>query len=210
MDPTGAKVALAGIGMKLSPQSLAAVLLLCGCDAAIDNPLKVAPAVPVEVVPPTKPVDPPIVTTPAVHTERAFTPSADRIALLPFQVRLNRLSAIAGVPTTDPMFAELTKRKLDLGAHDYGANVAPDLTWSAQRMTTWVQALFPVCDDARMKTRYPDWRTSLDSFARVAWGRASTPQDLQLLDEVAAEEPMATLWRASCLTLLSSLELVAQ
>lgn len=182
------------------------MLLICGCDAMIDNPSK-----PQAVVVPGGPTTTtPTAVGPRVRTERAFTPSADRVALLPFHVRLNRLAAVAGAPTTDPMFAELNARRLDLGAHDFGANVAPDLTWSAQRMSTWLQALFPVCDDNRMRSRYPDWRTSLDAFARAGWGRPSTAEDLQLLDAVAAEEPAATRWRSSCLVLLSSLELVSQ
>lgn len=192
-----------------SAKTWVVVLLACACDASIENPAK--PRIPVTTVGPggavvAGPVAPP----PRYRSERAFAPSTDRVALLPFHVRLNRLSAVAGVPTTDAMFSEIRARKLDLGAHDFGTNVAPDLTWSAQRMSTWVQALFPVCDDARLKTRYPDWRTSLDSFARAAWGRASTPEDLALLDEAIAEEPSANRWRASCLTLLSSLELVSQ
>ncbi len=183
-----------------------ALVALSGCDALIDTPLKK----PVEGVIPVSAGPVPVVPVARVRTERAFVPSVDRVALLPFQVRLNRVAAVAGVPTSDPMFAQLEARRLDLGAHDFGANVAPDLTWSAQRMATWVQALFPVCDDPRMKTRYPDWRTGLDPFSRAAWGRASTAEDLQLLDEVIAEEPTAARWRASCLSLLSSLELVSQ
>ena len=189
-----------------SANLFAAVLLISGCDAAIDSPSAPLQTV---VVPGTQgagPVAPPA----RMRSEKAFTPSSDRVALLPFQVRLNKLAAIAGVPASDPMFAQLQARKLDLGAHDFGSNVAPDLTWSAQRMSTWVQALFPVCDDSRLKARYPDWRTSLDAFSRAAWGRPSTADDLRLLDEAAAEEPAATRWRASCLTLLSSLELVSQ
>ena len=185
---------------------LVAALLCAGCEAQIDAPLAgpgtIAPPVanaPGAVAPPIKP-----------RTGRAFSPSADRVALLPFHVRLNRLAAVAGLPATDPMFAQLVARKLDLGAHDFGANTAPDLTWSAQRLSTWIQALFPVCDDSRLRARFPDWRTGLDLFAQAAWGRPSTMEDLQLLDEVAADEPAANRWRASCLTLLSSLELVAQ
>jgi hypothetical protein len=192
----------------LSASLLVLLTLLSSCDASIDNPAK--PRIPGGGVVPGAPIAGPVAAPPKPRTEKAFVPSADRIALLPFHVRLNRLAAVAGVATTDSMFAELQARRLDLGAHDFGANVAPDLTWSAQRMTTWVQALFPVCDDNRMKARYPDWRTSLDPFARAAWGRPSTAEDLQLLDAAVADEPTANKWRASCLTLLSSLELVSQ
>ncbi len=198
--------------MRKSPISalFVAAVLLAGCDGLIDSPLN---STPLEG----KPKDPTTVFVPGeplppsrVRSDRAFTPSADRVALLPFQVRMNKLSAVTGLPTTDAMFNDLKTRKLDLGAHDFGANVSPDLTWSAQRMSTWVQALFSVCDDARMKTRYPDWRTSLDTFARAAWGRPSTAEDLALLDAAISDEPTANRWRASCLTLLSSMEMVAQ
>ncbi len=186
-------------------QAIAVLMLSAACDGAIYTALR-----PRESAAPTVTVAAPEPLAPRVRSERAFAPSTDRLALLPFDVRLNRLAAVAGVPNTDAMFGELQKRRLDLGAHDFGANVAADLTWSAQRMSTWVQALFSVCDDNRMKARYPDWRTSLDSFARAAWGRASTAEDLRLLDEAASEEPTASRWRSSCLMLLSSLELVSQ
>jgi hypothetical protein len=145
-------------------------------------------------------------------TERAFSPSSDRLVLLPFEVRLNQLSAVTGVPTNDGIFADLRARRLDLGGHDFGANVAPDLTWSAQRMSTWVQGLFKVCDDARVKARYPDWATSLNDFARVAWGRPATDEDRQQLAEATTEAGATgnSQWRAACLTLLSSAELVTQ
>jgi hypothetical protein len=192
----------------------ATLLLAAGCAGVIDSPLAPsAPTGPAAAAQPPSPTPAAPAPPPAkVRTERAFTPSADRLALLPFEVRLNRLSAVTGAPTTDAIFADLRARRLDLGAHDFGANVAPDLTWSAQRMGTWVQGLFKVCDDSRVKARYPSWSSGLDTFAQAAWGRTATDEDRQLLAEATSEAGASgeDAWRAGCLTLLSSAELVTQ
>lgn len=111
------------------------------------------------------------------------------------------------------MLSDLQARRLDLGAHDFGANVAPDLAWSAQRLATWTQALVKVCDDPRMKTRYPDWRgANLERFARAGWGRGATDADARAITAIATEAgtDVNAQWRATCLALLSSAELVLQ
>ncbi len=146
-------------------------------------------------------------------TERAFAPLAGRAALLPFGVRLTKLAAIAGVAETDALLESVVQRKLDLGAHDFGANIAPDLQWSAQRMVAWIQAVAPICDNAKFKSRYANWKTALPQFARAAWGRNSTDGDQAALDAALTEVNFAnddSKWRATCLALLSSSELVTQ
>lgn len=146
------------------------------------------------------------------YSERAFTPAADRLVLLPFDVRLNRVAEVTGVASTDAMFSDLRSNRLALGAHDFGANIAPDLNWTSQRMSTWVQSLRKVCDDSRMKTRYPNWRDGMERFARAAWGRAATEEDKLAADDIATTtgSTAASQWRATCLALLSSTEMVTQ
>jgi pyruvate/2-oxoglutarate dehydrogenase complex dihydrolipoamide acyltransferase (E2) component len=194
-----------------------ALAALAGCrsdDApAVDSapPASTVPGTPPPATPGTPPpAAPPPASTP---TARAFAPPAERVALLPLQVRVNRVAAVAGVTPGDPMLADVVARRLDLGAHDFGANVAPDLSWSAQRMSTWTQALFKVCDDPRMRSRYPDWRgANLERFARAAWGRAATTADAEAIAAIAADTggTADAQWRATCLALLSSAELVLQ
>ncbi len=148
-----------------------------------------------------------------VPSETAFPPSRDKLVLLPFDVRLKRIADVAGVATSDAMLSELRARRIDLGAHDFGSNVAPDLSWSAQRMTIWVQAIAPICDNATFKGRFSDWSDGLKTFAPLAWGRKADAADLAHLEQTIAEaktDSKESQWRATCLLLLSSSELVAQ
>jgi hypothetical protein len=149
---------------------------------------------------------------PATMTERAFVPPQDRVALLPFFVRMERLSTVTGVPLSDSIYGELVSHRLDLGAHDFGSNVAADLSWSAQKMVTWAKAVTPVCEDGRLKTKYPNWSSQLDAFALSAWGRPATPEDRESLIAVAGDAPLgaASEWKAVCITLLSSMEMLTQ
>jgi hypothetical protein len=164
---------------------------------------------------PVNPVGAPATTPPggASAGDAAFTPTKDKLSLLPFEVRLKRLADVAGVATSDSLLESVRKGKLDLGGHDFGANIAPDLSWNAQRMSAWVQAVMPICDNPSFKARYPNWQTGLKTFAPLAWGRASDEEDTSLLADTVSQAQMPTPeseWKASCLVLLTSAELVAQ
>jgi hypothetical protein len=183
------------------------------CNGAL-GPLGTSAPVSPGVTPPAEtPGQTPPAPSSVAPSETAFPPSRDKLVLLPFEVRLKRIADVAGVATSDAMLSELRARRMDLGAHDFGANVAPDLSWSAQRMTIWVQAIAPICDNASFKARFGDWNTGLKTFAPLAWGRKADAADLALLEQTIAEaktDSKESQWRATCLLLLSSSELVAQ
>jgi hypothetical protein len=151
------------------------------------------------------PVVPPAV-LPAPERPEVLLP-VERLQLLPFEVRMKRLAAAVELPANDTVFSTLRARATDLGAHDFANGVAPDLAWTAGRIATWVEGVLPVCADARVRSRYASWSTSLDAFALKAWGRASTNDDRA--DVVPAQGLTdAEAWRATCVSLLSSAELL--
>lgn len=143
----------------------------------------------------------------------AFEAARDKLLLLPFDVRLNRLASVAGVPASDPIFDEVRRQRYELGDHDYANGTAPDLTWTASRMAVWLRAVEPVCASQAMRDRHPSLRDGLDDFVLAAYGRRATPDDYAAYDEeVAASgalDPDAER-RAMCLALLSTTELVAR
>lgn len=151
------------------------------------------------------PVVPPTV-LPAPERPEVLLP-VERLQLLPFEVRMKRLAAAVELPANDAVFSSLRTRATDLGAHDFANGVAPDLAWTAGRIATWVEGVLPVCADARVRSRYANWSTSLDAFSLKAWGRTATTDDRA--DVVPAQGLTdAEAWRATCVSLLSSAELL--
>ena len=142
----------------------------------------------------------------------AFELPRDRLLLLPFDVRMNKLAAVVGAPLDDPMFDALWEKRYELGDHDYARGTAPDLGWSASRMTVWLRALRPVCASEAMRARYPSLRDGLDDFVLAAYGRRATDADLAQYDAAvsgAALDP-ETERNTMCLAMLSAAEMVAQ
>lgn len=172
--------------------------LVGGQAKVVATPTPSTPSAPSPAVPPT--------VLPAPERPEVLLP-VERLQLLPFEVRVKRLAAAVELPVTDAVFNTLRSRATDLGAHDFANGVAPDLAWTAGRIATWVEAVLPVCADARVRSRYANWTTSLDAFALKAWGRAATTDDRA--DVVPAQGLTADeAWRATCVSLLSSAELL--
>jgi hypothetical protein len=155
----------------------------------------------------------PEIEDPTTPPATAFVEPTDRMQLLPFDVRLNRLASVAGVPATDPMFDELRAHRFELGDHDYAHGTGPDLSWTASRMAVWLRAVRPVCDSPQMKERYPSISGSLDDLVLAAYGRRAVAADRQAYDAaIAGGAPAdeAATYRATCLAFLSSTEFVAR
>jgi hypothetical protein len=182
---------------------LICMVTLAGCEGVLEDGVLTAAPRSVEEAPPA----PTPTVLPAEERERVVLPP-ERLTLLPFEVRLKRLATAVELPVSDAVFHGLRARAGDLGAHDFVNGVAPDLSWTAQRMATWVEGILPVCADMRVQARYADWTTALPAFSLRAWGRASTNDDLADL-----APPMgltaAQAWRIHCVSLLSSAELLS-
>jgi hypothetical protein len=132
--------------------------------------------------------------------------------LLPFEVRISRLSAVVGLPYSDPAFDLLRANATQLGDYDYANGLEPDNTWTAFKMSLWVQSLKPVCGSQAMLTRYPSHPESLGTLFEAAYGRSLTDQDSADMTAALGALPLTPESRTqtTCLAVLSSLEFLAQ
>ncbi len=132
--------------------------------------------------------------------------------LLPFDVRMSRLSAVVGLPLTDPVFELMAANATQLGDYDFADGLEPDNTWTAFKISLWVQSLKPICASSAMRVLYPSLPESLEPMIDAAYGRAMTAQDAA--DLTASLEGLAltpeSRTQTGCLSLLSSLEFLAQ
>jgi hypothetical protein len=143
----------------------------------------------------------------------AFAVERQQVRLLPFSVRMAKLSTVVGVPVDSPLFASLVEDRLALGDHDYAHGIPVGRSWSAHQMSVWVKDLLPVCDSGEMKARYPNLVTDQAAFVERAFGRRADPDDRALIDESLAEVPGLdddAQYRAVCLALLSSAEMLSE
>ena len=132
--------------------------------------------------------------------------------LLPFDVRMSRLSAVVGMPYSDPVLAELRENATQLGDYDYANGLEPDNTWTAFKLSLWVQSLKPVCSSQAMLARYPGLPESLGPLVEAAYGRALSGQDSADMTAALGSLPLSRESRTqtTCLAVLSSLEFLAQ
>lgn len=200
------------------------LLLSLGCSGNIGQPSAEVPragAVPEAPKPlPMAPAAP----APVAPLDDPFTLSRTSIQLLPFSVRLAKVAAIVGLPTTHPLLAPLREARIALGDHDYAHGIPADRSWSAAKLTAWVGAVRPICGSGEFKARYPALDPSgpvggggnapaLNALIEAAYGRAAEEDDRAQIAAALAELPNETpeaRGEAVCLAVLSSLEMVAQ
>lgn len=154
-------------------------------------------------------------TTPGVETvalKPGFVIEKNEVRLLPFHIRLAKLTRVVKLPAEDPIFSELFARRYELGDHNFGQSIGPDLSWNASKMAVWVDALRPVCASEAMAIAYPTLPEELNAMLLAAYGREATPEDLADYDAVLADATLsdADRYEAVCLTVLTSSEFVAQ
>lgn len=181
------------------------VSLLLGCSGVIAGPSSEEA--------PEGPESPRSPRAPELGDPQAFDARPEAVELLPFETRLQRVADIVGLPTDDAVFGEMHARRLELGGHDYGAGVAPDLSWSARRLVSWARAVLPVCASPAMRERYPDFREGIEDFTIAAYGRRVETADREALEDAiasAADLDDDARYRATCVALLSSSELVVR
>jgi hypothetical protein len=136
---------------------------------------------------------------------------ADRVELLPFEVRMRKLAGVVGVGVEHFMFTELRDLSLSLGDAEPGLGVDEDLAWTPERMRHWVAALQPVCSSQEFATRFADVGETPDELVQAAWGRAPNEAERDALGQVALQfSDPDTRRRFVCLAVLSSLDFVAR
>lgn len=143
--------------------------------------------------------------------EPGFVLEKQEVRLLPFHVRMEKLSRVTGLPTEDPLFDEIWRNRYDLGDHNYAQGIGADLSWNATKMSVWVRAIQPICNSEAMASRYPALPEHLNELVTEAYGREATMEDLEIFEDAIAEEQLADAerYQAVCIAVLTSSEFVA-
>jgi hypothetical protein len=149
---------------------------------------------------------------PAEELPPAFELKRENVQLLPFHVRLDKLSRVTGATENDPIFDELRASRYDLGDHNFAQGIGPDLTWNSSKMALWVETLKPVCNSQQMRDRYPFLPEHLNEMLTAAYGREATQDDLAAFEDVLATNQAgeAETYEAVCLAVLTSTEFVGR
>ena len=144
--------------------------------------------------------------------EPGFAIHREEVRLLPYHTRMQKLSRVAGVSVDDPIFDELRQSRYDLGDHNYGQGIGPDLSWTANKMSIWVRGLRPVCNSEAMASNYPFLPEHLNEMLQAAYGREATQEDLADYESILSDVTLsdADRYEAVCLAVLTSTEFVAQ
>lgn len=141
----------------------------------------------------------------------AFTLPREYAQLLPFHVRIKKLSAVSGLASNDPAFDAVWRNRYALGDHNYGQGIGADLTWSAAKMSTWVKSVKPVCASQAIQSRFPALPEDVNELTLAAYGREVNQDDLELIDAaVAPSTSPEQRYEAICLAVLSSMEFVGR
>src|SRR5262249_46645963 len=119
---------------------------------------------------------------------------------------------VVGLAQTDPVFTQLKTNRTQLGDHDYANGIKADNTWTALRMSVWVQSIQPVCASAAMTKKFPALPENLNQLVEAAYGRAGVPEDAADVTAAAQGLSLTTAQRYNtiCLAILSSMEFLTQ
>jgi hypothetical protein len=159
------------------------------------------------------PDEPGAATNAEAPSTEAFDLATEQPQLLPFNVRLGRLAAVVGLPTSDPVFDLVRKNRTSLGDHDFANGQQPDRLWSASRMSLWVRSLKPVCGSKAMHEKYPSLPANLPALIENAFGRSASDDDRANVTAAVADASELSedvRYQTICLAVLSSAEFVVQ
>jgi hypothetical protein len=188
--------------------AIVSLLLSIGCDGAILEPR-----------------EPGVASVPTIPGDDATSPSDDEPTipgdpfaldresprLLPFETRLARVAAVAGIAVSDPLLDPMRDQAIALGGYDHSRGILPDSSWNATRIAIWVRTLRPVCRSEAMRTQYPSLPDGdLDALIEAAWGRAATDTDRAEIASTIGALPEPVRHESTCLAVLASAETVLQ
>lgn len=142
-------------------------------------------------------------------TPGLFKIERKNVMTLPYNIRLNKIKTLTG-SSDAALYAKLEAQRTILGAYDFSKGIAPDLTWTDARMTSWTLALQPICTSSVLNQKFP-FPASATAFVEAAYGRSKTATDQSVINGVQATTVTnAQKLEILCYTILSSLEFVAQ
>jgi hypothetical protein len=142
------------------------------------------------------------------------TPFSVRIGepeLLPFDVRVRRIANALKVPVTNPMFADIMAKNIQLGDYDHAAGALPDNLWLARRISTWADGLTAVCGSSEMKALFPALPENVPQLIKAAWGRSASDEEVAEIETAVAEAALpdpARSYEATCMTVFTAAEFV--
>ncbi len=186
-------------------------LALAGCTGYIGEPQADrsagGPSSPVDALEPSA--------APSEHVPPGTTPTPfavrrENIRLLPFETRLARLAALTGLPSSDPLFAPLLAKRLELGDYDHAQGVGADRSWTTSRLGLWIKLLKPICQSAAITGRFPDMAGSPAALLAATFGRSPSEAEVTAVLTGASRAEVTERSQVACLSVLSSLEFVAQ
>jgi hypothetical protein len=130
--------------------------------------------------------------------------------LLPFDVRVRRISNVLKVPVSNPMFGEMLAKNIQLGDYDHAAGALQDNLWLARRLSTWADALTPICGSTEMKALFPALPGNAAQLIKAAWGRTATETELSEIDTAVSEAALlpAESYEATCMAVFTAAEFV--
>ncbi len=140
-----------------------------------------------------------------------FALERDEVRLLPFHIRMEKLTRVTGLTAQDPLFDALWAKRYELGDHNFGQGIGPDLSWNASKIAIWVRALRPVCASEVIATRFNLPQDTAGLMA-AAYGRDPAPEEVDELAAAVAGQALdeAGAYEATCLGVLTTAEFVAQ
>jgi len=144
-----------------------------------------------------------------IEAPRGVDVERTKLSVLPFHVRVNKLTGLVGLPKDHEVFDDLMYYRFELGDHDYARGVRPNLNWDASKIGTWVRAVIPVCESAAFAERYPGFPGDLDAFVLSAYGRRATSDDYAALADGMSGLDEATSRRTACVAMLTAAEFIA-
>lgn len=130
--------------------------------------------------------------------------------LLPFDVRVRRVANVLAVQTSNPMFATMMDKNVQLGDYDHAHGALPDNLWLARRIATWADSLTPVCSSAEMKAMFPALPADAGKLIKAAWGREAAAEELAEINSAVttAALPEAETYEATCMAVFTAAEFV--
>lgn len=141
----------------------------------------------------------------------AFSISRDSIKLLPFSIRMKRLEDITGWKASNRHLNLFYKRRYQLGDYNYALGIPPDLSWTTEKMISWMELIKPICNDSDFKSRFK-YPNDIEKFISSAYGREPTVDELVVLKKDAKEaaRSQSEEWEYVCIAVLSSVEMLCQ
>lgn len=130
--------------------------------------------------------------------------------LLPFDVRVRRVANVLAVPITNPMFADMLSKNVQLGDYDHAHGALPDNLWLARRIATWADSLTTVCASPEMKAMFPALPENAPQLIKAAWGRVPSAEETAEINTAVTEAalPPTESYEATCMAVFTAAEFV--